>query len=84
MTTILGYYLEKERVLGEAYPITYLISQNKEKGIQPSNITVRLQTQDQGIIQLTSNSYYNKCLKIADIILRMGGQYCDLSNFDQK
>lgn len=84
MTTILGYYLEKERVLGETYPITYLTSQNKGKGLQPSNITVRLQTPDQGIIQVSSNFYYNKCLKIADIILRMGGQYCDLSNFDQK
>lgn len=82
MTTILAYYLEKERVLGEYYPITYSFNDRDKLG--PSSISVKIQTGDNNIIEVTSNLYYNKCLKISDVILRMGGQYCDLSNFDQK
>ena len=82
MTTILGYYFEKERVMGDYYPITYSFNDRDKR--KPSNIMVKLQTKDKGIIEINSNYYYNKCLKISDIILRMGEQYCDLSNFDQK
>ena len=82
MTTILGYYFEKERVMGECYPITYSFNDRDKK--KPSSIMVKLQTPDRGIIELNSDSYSNKCLKLSDIILRMGGQFCDLSNFDQR
>ena len=82
MTTILAYYLEKERVLGESYPIAYGFNNKDKQG--PSTISVKIQTHDRGIIEVTSNLYYNKCLVISDVILRMGGQYSDLSNFDQK
>ena len=81
MTTILAYYLEKERVMGESYPITYSFNDRDKQG--PSNMSVKIQTSN-GMGEVTSNFYYNKCLKISDIILRMGGQFCDLSNFDEK
>ena len=82
MTTILGYYFEKERVMGEYYPITYSFNDRDKK--KPSSIMVKLQTNDRGIIEINSGAYNNKCLKLSDIILRMGGQDCDLSNFDKK
>ena len=81
MTTILAYYLEKERVMGDIYPITYSFNDRDKQG--PSNMSVKIQTRN-GMEEVTSNFYYNKCLKISDIILRMGGQFCDLSNFDEK
>ena len=61
----------------------YDTENNKDKQ-GPSTISVKIQTHDRGIIEVTSNLYYNKCLVISDVILRMGGQYSDLSNFDQK
>ena len=81
MTTILAYYLEKERLMGDIYPITY--SFNDRDRLGPSNMSVKIQTAN-GMEEVTSNFYYNKCLKISDTILRMGGQFCDLSNFDEK
>ena len=81
MTTILAYYLEKERVLGESYPIAYSFNDRDKQG--PSNMIVKIQTSENGITEVVSNFYYNRCLKISDIILRMGGHYCDLSNFDE-
>ena len=81
MTTILAYYLEKERMMSDIYPITYSFNDRDKLG--PSNMSVKIQTSN-GMEEVTSNFYYNKCLKISDIILRMGGQFCDLSNFDEK
>ena len=82
MTTILGYYLEKERSMGDYYPITYSFNDRDKRG--PSNMSVQIQTPDRGIVEVVSGFYYNRCLKISDIILRMGGQESNLSNFDHR
>ena len=76
MNMFLSYYLEKERAYGNINSILFYSNEpDGRKG--PSSITIKA---DSG--EITSRLYNNKCLKFADIILRIGGQDVDLSNFD--
>ncbi len=90
MTTMMGFYFEKEKINNGIYVNTFYFTDSKvdapKKGkneIVSSNITVTYQDHTGTVYNMTSRSYMNRVLKFADIILRMGGMDVDLSNFDQ-
>lgn len=81
MNMLLGYYLEKEKASGNLEPITFSTDEEFKRG--PSNLTVRCGSAKTKLYDITTNFYNNKCLKFADIILRLGNERnIDLHNFD--
>lgn len=80
MTLMMSYYFNKEEASGNFRVLSYNFNDNGIRGPQnQSNIRVKMT----GNQTVESKYYFNRCLKFADIILRLGGYNPDLSNFDQ-
>lgn len=79
MIFIMSYYFSKEEMMNNRKILTYAFQESFTSKLK-TNVIVKIE--GQGSVE--SRFYYNKCLKICDIILRLGGyDDLDLSNFDQ-
>lgn len=81
MNMLLGYYLEKEKAIGNLEPLSFSTDELVKHG--PTNVTVRCGSSKVSLYDVSSKYYNNRCLKFSDIILKLGNDRdVDLSNFD--